>query len=415
MSTEKKEYFDVAVLGGGASGMMAAGVAASRGKKVVLLEKNKELGKKLKITGGGRCNITNAEFDSRAFLSHFKKAEKFLHSPLSKFGVQDTFDFFAARGLPLVVQARKRAFPKTENAHDVAKVLEIFLKHGGVAVRTGHKVISLKTEDGKITGVVTTKGEIVAEKFILATGGQSHTETGSTGDGFAWLSQLGHTIKSPSPNIVPLKVPDTWVHALQGVSLSFMRITFYLDEKKQFSKTGKILFTHFGLSGPLILNSAYEVGELLEGGTVTAKIDLFPDTDLGSLGKQVLRVFDQNKNKQFKNVFPEIAPRGTSDVFMQMLSLDPEKRVHSITVEERKQIVHLLKALPLAVSGLMGFDRAVISDGGVILEEVDTKTLRSKLYENLYLTGDILHINRPSGGYSLQLCWTTGFVAGSSV
>jgi predicted Rossmann fold flavoprotein len=415
MSKENTQHFDVVVIGGGAAGMMAAGRAAERGKKVLLIEKNKTLGEKLKITGGGRCNITNAEFDSHVFLSHFGKAAKFLHSPLSRFGIQDTFDFFENHGLPLVVQARKRAFPKTESAMDVFRVMEKYVKENNVELRLHTRVRDIESKNGKIISIDTGKEKITADNFIIATGGQSHQETGSTGDGFTWLKQIGHSVKESSPNIVPLEVEESWVKTLAGVSLSFMRITFFLDEKKSFAKTGKVLFTHFGLSGPLILNSAHRVGELLQAGQVSAKIDVFPDTNLGLLEKQILHIFDKNKNKDLKNVFKEIAPKGTSEAILPLLDIDPEKKVHSVSVEERKRIVRLLKALPVTIRGLMGFDRAVISDGGVTLEEVDTKTLRSKLYDNLYLTGDILHINRPSGGYSLQLCWTTGFVAGENV
>ena len=193
-----------------------------------------------------------------------------------------------------------------------------------------------------------------------------------------------------------------------------MKITFYLDDKKQFNKTGKVLFTHFGLSGPLILNLAGKVAELLESGAVNAKIDAFPDTDLGALDTRITNIFDKNKNKDLKNIFREISPEGASDGIMSLLSFDVAKKVHSVTRDERKEIVNLLKALPVTITGLMGYDRAVVADGGVTLDEIDTKTMRSKLFTNLFVTGDLIHINRPSGGYSLQLCWTTGFVAGSN-
>lgn len=412
--------FDFIVVGGGASGLMAAGRAAERGREVLLLEKNKKLGEKLKISGGGRCNITNAELDEHALLKHYGKAEQFLYSAFSQFGVKETFSFFESRGLPLVVQARKRAFPHTQRAIDVYLVLEKYIRKGRVTVKTGspvtHIVLGTGAESEKIAGVVCGQREYKARFFMFATGGVSHPETGSTGDGFSWLAELGHTIIKPTPTIVPLAVRERWAKELAGVSLSLMKITFFLDGARQFSKTGNILFTHFGVSGLVILNSAYKVSDLLHNGTVTAVIDAFPDTDQGSLERRIIAVFDQNKNKTIKNLMKDIAPAGTSRSVMELLrgDIDPETKVHSVTIEERKRIVRLLKALPLTITGLMGYDRAVIADGGVPLDEIDMRTMRSKKIENLYIGGDLLHINRPSGGYSLQLCWTTGYAAGSN-
>ncbi len=416
----KKEYdYDVIVVGGGASGMMASGVSASLGKKVLLLEKNKQLGEKLKITGGGRCNVTNAEYDERVLLKNYGETEKFLYTPFSLFGIKDTFEFFESRGLPLVVQARKRAFPYTEKALDVYKVIEKFIKDSGVVVKTSSPVskilIEKKDNISKIIGVKTGNSVFTAKSYILATGGMSHPETGSTGDGFDWLRELGHKVKAPTPTIVPLAVSNTWVKSLAGVSLSFMKITFYCDGVKKFSKTGKILFTHFGLSGPLILNSAGKVSGLLQSGIVTAKIDTYPDTNEGELEKKIIKVFDENKNKNLKNVLDDIVPHGTvSAILMLLKNIDPDTKVHSVKKETRKLLVALLKALPVDIVGLMGFDRAVVADGGVDLTEVDMKTMKSKIFENLYVTGDLLHINKPSGGFPLQLCWTTGQVAGKN-
>jgi hypothetical protein len=414
------EHYDVIVIGGGTSGLMAAGTAARNGHKVLLLEKNAELGKKLKITGGGRCNITNATFDNREFLSNFGAAAKFLHSPLSQFDVQATFDFFEQRELPLVVQARRRAFPHTEKAMDVFLVMEKYSTHENLTLLLGHPVtrMNMNGANTQVLSVTTPHGNFTAEKYILCAGGSSHPETGSTGDGFAWLKLLGHTIKDPTPSIVPLRCPDSWIHKLSGTSLSFMKITFFVEskdgkKKKAFSKTGKILFTHFGISSPLILNCAHLVSDLLYGGQVTATIDCYPDTDHAVLEKQILKIFDENKNKAFKNIVKDITPKGLHKTLLEFnVVADPEIKVHSLSKEERKAIVQLLKALPLRVSGLMGMDRAVISDGGVPLTEVDTRTMKSRKITNLYLTGDILHINRPSGGYSFQLCWSTGWVAG---
>lgn len=405
--------YDVIVIGGGASGLMAAGHAAKLGKQVLLLEKNKTLGEKLKITGGGRCNITNAEEDIRVFMKNYGKSEQFLYSPFALFGVPETISFFESIGVPIVVQARKRAFPKTEKALDVYRALEKFIAKGNVTVLTNTPVTSIEHTDGAIVRVLTPKGAFSAKSYILATGGLSHPETGSTGDGFPWLSTLGHTVVAPTPTIVPLKVKEPWLHKLSGTSLSFMKITFFSEGKKSFSKTGKLLFTHFGLSGPLILNSAGQVAELLDTGKVTATIDMYPDTDHAALEQKILSIFEANKNKDIKNIFDELVPHGMQSILQAVIpSLDPHTKVHSISKEHRKEMLVALKALPITITGLMGYDRAVVADGGVPLTEIDMKTFKSKIVANLFITGDLLHITRPSGGFSLQLCWTSGYLAG---
>ena len=408
-------HYDAIVIGGGAAGLMAAGTAASRGKRVLLLEQNPELGRKLSISGGGRCNITNAEEDLKVLLSYYGKAEPFLYSSFSEFGVKETFTFFETLGLPLVVQKQKRAFPITEKAPDVVSAFVKYLAKGKVEVRTDTRVARIKMGQGKIEGIVTQGFEFTADSYILATGGVSHPETGSTGDGFTWLTELGHTVADPTPTIVPLAASDSWIKALKGKSLPDAKITFFMDGVRRFSKKGSILLTHFGLSGPTVLNVAGNVRDLLYGGIVTATIDLFPATDLGHLDAELVALFEANKNKLLRNTLPEFLPSGTSDVLLSLIpELDPETKVHSVTKGERRALATLLKGLPVSITGLMGFDRAVVADGGVLLNEVDMRTMRSKKCDNLLITGDLLHISRPSGGYSLQLCWTTGYVAGIS-
>ncbi len=407
--------YDVVVIGGGASGMMAAGRAASRGKRVLLLEKNAELGAKLKITGGGRCNITNAQDDEQIFLAQYGEAMPFLHSPFSQFGVKDTFSFFQSRGLPLVVEARGRAFPETQRAADVFQVLLKYLNDGGVEVRANANVERINVLGGRISSILVNDKQITATSFILATGGTSHPETGSTGDGFSWLSILGHAVKEPTPTIVPLEVPDAWVKELAGITLAAVRISFFLEGERKMSLKGDVLCTHFGLSGPLILNAAGDVADLLHEGAVTAQIDMYPQDDISTLDKKITAVFDANKNKTLKNIWNAIAPVGTGRALIPILEgIAPDAKIHSITKEQRRKIVDVLKALPITITGLMGYDRAVVADGGLELNEVDTRTMRSKRFANLFVTGDLLHISRPSGGYSLQLCWTTGYVAGSN-
>ncbi len=413
---DKDKIWDVIVIGGGASGMMAGAIAGSRGKSVLIIDKNKALGEKLKITGGGRCNITNAEPDIHKFLEIYGKGKPYLYTPFSIFGVKDTFQYFESKGLPLVTQARNRVFPKSERAWDVFEILKKEIEKNRVIVKNTCAVKKINAKDGEIISIETDSGMLYAKSYILATGGISHPETGSTGDGLKWLKDLGHTVKDSTPTVVPLAVSDSWIKILSGVSLSFMKITFFKDGKKQFSKIGKILFTHFGLSGPLILNCAGKVDDLLQDeGSVKAFIDCFPDTNEGKLENDIIKIFDINKNKALKTIFKDIAPEGTAKgIEMIDIGIDYNKKVHSITIEERKKIVKLLKALPCEITNLMGYDRAVVADGGVSLSEIDTKTMSSKLYKNLYITGDLLNMNRNSGGYSLQVCWTTGYIAGIS-
>jgi hypothetical protein len=407
--------YDVLIIGGGAAGMMAATVAAEAGKRVLLLEKNSALGKKLDISGGGRCNITNAEFDTRMLLQHYGKAANFLHSPFAQFGVNETFAFFEKRGLPLKVEARRRAFPVSQKATDVTAVFAKALKKSRVEIVFNCGVTSLKRKANKIVSVSTTQGEFTAESYVLATGGMSRPETGSTGAGFSWLRALGHTVRQPSPSIVPLATKEKWVAHLGGKTVDG-RVTFFLDGKRQFKTDGRILFTHFGLSGPTIMNSAAQVGELLQSGKVTAEIDLVPRLDAGACDRQLVALLELHKNKTLKTVLKEWLPGGLWQLPAILLpTLDTEVKVHSLSKDARKQLVALVKAVPLTISHVMGFDRAVVADGGVDLREIDMKTMRSKLIDNLLVVGDLLDINRPSGGYSLQLCWTTGFVAGQTL
>ena len=411
-----KVLYDVAVIGGGPAGMIAAGRAAAGGARVVLLEKNAALGAKLLITGGGRSNITNAEFDQHIFLAKFGESAKFLFSPFSRFGVQDTLDFFHAHGMPTKVEAEKRVFPASESSQSVWDALAGYMREGHVTIHTGSQVSGIEIADGLVNGVRLKDGDnIQARSFVLATGGKSHPETGSTGDGFRWLQAIGHTVIAPRPALVPLRVAEPWVALVAGVSFAEAKLTAFQNDRKIFpAQKGKMLFTHVGLSGPLVLNMSRSVAEFLQYGPVVISIDLFPQVNLGELDKQLQVLLDAVHKKQTKNALEGFVLPALVPVLLHLSDVDGERPAHSLTRDERSSLVRLLKDLRVTVTGLLGLDKAIITSGGVDLSEVDCKYMRSRLYPNLYLVGDILNIDRPSGGYSLQLCWTTGFVAGAS-
>ncbi len=410
-----KGEYDVIVIGGGPSGMMAAIRSAERGLRVLLIEKNRELGEKLSITGGGRCNITNAEYDIQTLLSQYGEAKKYLFSTFSQFGVKETFAFFESRGLKLRTEERNRVFPKSQKATDVTLFLTNLLASEKVDVVTNAPVLELLHKGNSITGVRTKAQIYEAKSFVIATGGVSHPETGSTGDGFTWLTELGHTVHASSPDIVPLTVRDEWVKERSGTVIKNVRITF-TQGNERVKRTGDILCTHFGFSGPTILNAAREVRNLLKKSEVKATIDLFPLKDTGELRQEIIAYFDTCKNKTLKNALKSFVPHNLSDVVLVQAGDESfaEIKVHSITKEARNRIVDVMKGIQCTIVGTKGFRWAVISDGGVAMEEVDTKTMQSKKYKNLFLTGDILNVSRPSGGYSLQLCWTTGYIAGNN-
>ncbi len=407
--------YDVVVIGGGPAGMMAAGRAASRGRRVLLLEKNPNLGKKLLITGGGRCNVTNNKSDLRAMLVKYKKSDQFLFSAFTQFGVKDTLAFFNERGMPTKEENEGRIFPVSDSAKSVWELLVNYMKAGDVKVQTGAEVIGLSFDSSKKHLVIKTKDkkEITAKSCILATGGVSRPETGSTGDGFKWLKKLGHAIVANNFALVPIALTDVWAKKLGGLTLKDIKLTALQNGQNQTSAKGRLLFTHFGISGPTILNLSQEIGELLKYGEVIVELDLFPSADQGALRKKLQELLVGESNKKLKNVLSKLIPAALVAPILELANVSGETPSHSVSSEDRKKLASLLKAIPLRVAGLLGA-KAVVSSGGVALEEIDFKTMQSRLIPNLYLIGDVLNIDRPSGGYSLQLCWTTGFVAGNN-
>lgn len=408
--------YDLIVIGGGPSGMMMAGRAGEQGVRVLLIEKNRVLGRKLLLTGGGRCNITNAEFDVRRFLEHLKESRDFLYSPFSQFSVADTFSFFERLGLPLVVEEGKRAFPKTQKAADVRDALRRYMEAGDVHVRTDTEAGTVEKK-GDAWVVRTADGDTFSAPFLaVATGGLAAPETGSTGDGFRWLAELGHDVQGPDPSLVPLRTNDVRIHSLAGVTLTDAGLSFWQNDRVRIKKKGRVLFTHFGISGPMVLNTAHEVKKLLSEGEVTARIDLFPSFDEGALAKRVLALFEEHKNKEVRNALKDLAEERVLNTVLEKLPPGlAEKKVHSVSKEERMELVRALKNLTFSITGTLGLDKAIVARGGIPLTEMDMRTMRSRAMPDLYVLGDALDINRPSGGFSLQLCWTSGFVAGNDV
>lgn len=406
--------YDVIVIGGGPAGMIAAGRAAEFGARVLLLEKNAKLGKKLLITGGGRCNITNAELDVRKMVAKYGPKGKALFGSFSRFGVAETLDFFHMHGLPTKVEAEKRAFPTSNKAEDVWKTLVQYIKDGKVTIQYDSPVSGIETKGDIVTGVRVGKNIVSAKKYIIATGGKSRPETGSTGEGFAWMRDIGHTVTEQDAALVPVTTKEQWQKELSGLSFPEAKLTIVQDGKKVESKTGKLLFTHFGLSGPLVLNMSKNIRELFTYAPVSLELDLFPELDAVALDKKVLDVLTGAFNKKIRNNLGDLVPPKMIATLLELTKIDPEKTCNAVTKTERTLLVKQLKSFKLTVTGFLGTDKAITTSGGVSLKEIDFKTMQSKLYKNLYLAGDILDFDRPSGGFSLQICWTTGYLAGEN-
>lgn len=412
----KNNIWDVIVIGGGPAGMISAGRSAELGSSVLLLEKNPTLGKKLLITGGGRCNLTNNRPDIRNMVTQYNGSDQFLMSAFSQFDVVKTLSFFNSRGMKIKEEAGGRIFPTSDKSQSVLDVLVKYMSKGGVEIKTKAIVsdFSIDKKTGCVVIQLKTGTTLMAKSCVIATGGTSHPETGSTGEGFKWLKKIGHTIVKNNFALVPIVIKDKWVKNLTGITLNDIKLTVLLDGKKQDFKKGRVLFTHFGISGPMVLNMSKNIGELLPRGEVMIILDLFPKLDLGALKKTLQNILITESNKKLKNTLNAIIPSAIVPIILTMAGVDGETANHSIRHEERKKLVNCMKEIPMRVEGLLGAHKAIVSSGGVKLEEVNFKTMQSRVTPQIYLVGDVLNINRPSGGYSLQLCWTTGFVAGSN-
>jgi len=410
----KHQHYDILVMGGGPAGMMAAGTAARHGARVGLLEKNDRLGVKLLLTGKGRCNLTRAEFDLHRFIEPFGQKGKFLYSVLHRYGVEDTLRFFHKNGVSTKVERGKRVFPVSDKAADVLDCLSGVLKTAGVIVMTGARMKRLACNESIVEKIVLADGEITARKYILCTGGLSYPSTGSSGDGLKWAEQMGHALVRPQPALVPLQLRENVGRDLQGLSLKNVRISLFQNKNKQEERFGEALFTHEGMSGPIILDMSKRIGELLTQGPVGLQIDFKPALSRQALNTRIRRDLLENKNKMFRNSLDRLLPQKLIPFMIRRSGICPDKQANSVTRDERKKFLNILKGLELEVRGLAGFDQAIVTAGGVSLDEVDSRTMQSKRIQNLFFAGEILDLDGPTGGYNLQVCWSTGYVAGKN-
>jgi predicted Rossmann fold flavoprotein len=406
--------YDVVIIGGGPAGMMAGGRAGECGARVVLVEKNERLGVKLLSTGGERCNVTN-DSSVREMINRIGENGKFLFSAFNKFGPQDIIDFLEERGLKIKTENNNRVFPFSNNSKDVLDALVQYLEKSQVQIKTNSEVKKIVVDNKKIEKIVLTNNEeIIADNFILCTGGKSYPLTGSTGDGYLWLTTLGHTVTKLSPALTAVMVKEKIVADLEGLSLDEAEISLYKAGKKIDSQVGSIIFTKNGVSGPLVIDMSRKIGKEFPE-KMKLQIDFKPKFDFKELDEELQKNFQENNNKMFKNSLDGFLPKKLTSVIIELSKIDPNKKVNLITRQERKTILHLLKEFDLTIKCLAGYNQAVVTSGGVKLSEVDPRTMKSKIIENLYFAGEILDVDGPTGGYNLQICWSTGCLAGNSV
>ncbi|MBO4616231.1 MAG: NAD(P)/FAD-dependent oxidoreductase [Lachnospiraceae bacterium] len=403
----------VIVVGGGAAGMMAAIRAGELHDNVILFEKNEKLGKKIYITGKGRCNVTNnADIDT--ILKNINRNPKFMYSAIYGFDNSRLYSFIEENGCPLKVERGERVFPVSDHASDIIKALSKALKDRRVNIKLNTPVKELIIEDGAVKGVILADGtREYADKVIVTTGGLSYPTTGSTGDGYKMAESAGHTVVPTRPGLVPLVTGETWVPKLQGLSLKNVELKLYAEDKCVYKDQGEMLFTHYGISGPLVLSaSAYYDKESRKNKNVSVSIDLKPALDEDSLDKRILRDFEKFNNKQFKNALDELLPSKLIPIIVELSGIDPYKAVNVVTKEERKRLVQLLKHLTMTVIGAGNYNEAIITIGGINVKEINASTMESKLVKNLYFAGEVLDVDAMTGGFNLQIAWSTGYLAG---
>lgn len=402
---------NVIVVGGGASGIMAAIIAGKAGKKVILLEKNEKLGKKLFITGKGRCNVTtNKEIEE--IINNIPGNGNFMYSSLYTFTNHDLMEMIENKGVKLKVERGDRVFPESDKSSDIIKCFERYLKEFNVEVRLNTKVCDILESQHKITGVKLENGKILeGSSVILATGGCSYPLTGSTGDGYVFGEKLGHSIVAIKPSLVPLVVKEKWITEIMGLSLKNVEISVIKGKKKVYSDFGEMLFTHFGLSGPIVLSASRTVVDLLPG-EVTVQIDLKPALNFNELDKRILKDFEKYTNKQFKNALNELLPQKMISTVIELSGINPDKVVNIITKEERQKLTRLIKEFTLTVVGTRSVEEAIITRGGISVKEIDPSNMESKLVKGLYFVGELLDVDGVTGGFNLQIAFSTGYCAG---
>lgn len=404
------------IVGGGAAGMAAAIGASQCGHQAVLYEKNEKLGKKIYITGKGRCNVTNA-CDTEELFSHMVSNGKFLYSAIYGFTNFDIMDLVEEGGCPLKTERGGRVFPVSDKSSDVISALERKVRQLGTEIHLKEPVKELVFSEGRCVGIVLEKSgrRVLSDAVIVATGGLSYPATGSTGDGYAFAKAAGHTVTSLSPALVPFICEEQDVKELQGLSLKNIEVTILDGKKVLWKEFGEMLFTHFGVSGPVVLSASSYAAKVIKKGPLQMKIDLKPALSAEQLDARILRDFEEAKNKQFKNSLGHLYPSKLIPVIMKRSGIDPEKKVNEITVQERQGLVGVTKAFAVTLTGLRGFNEAIITQGGVQVKEVNPSTMESKKMPGLYLAGEVLDLDGVTGGFNLQIAWSTGMLAGRSV